>query len=77
MKTKTLFENGDTFEITYKTTTIRERNKKYFMIDNVLCELISKIKTNNENVNAINSRIRSLISANYELETSVKCHNNE
>lgn len=46
MKTATLYENGDTFEITYKTATGKEPIKNYILIDEVLHELINKIKTN-------------------------------
>ncbi len=46
MKTTTLYENGDTFEITYKRAEIKEPNKNYIYIGEVLHEVISKVKTN-------------------------------
>lgn len=57
MKTTTLYENGDTFEITYKRTTEKEPNKNYILIDDVLHEVISKTKTNTINVNEQNNSI--------------------
>lgn len=45
MKTR-LYENGDTFEMVYRLAKTTKNGKKYIMIDNVLHELISKVKTN-------------------------------
>lgn len=45
MKTR-MYENGNTFEIVYNRVKKTEKGKKYIMIDNVLHELISKVKTN-------------------------------
>lgn len=46
MKTTTLYENGDTFKITYKRAETKEPNKNYIYIDEVLHEVVSKVKTN-------------------------------
>lgn len=61
METNTLHENGDTFEITYKRAVTKEQNKNYIYIDEVLNELISKVKTNTFNVNQMNERIRKYL----------------
>lgn len=45
MKTR-MYENGNTFEIVYNRVKTVEKGKKYIMIDNVLHELISKVRTN-------------------------------
>lgn len=57
MKTTTLYENGNTFEVTYKTATEKEPNKNYIYIDEVLHEIISKVKTNTINVTEMNDNI--------------------
>ena len=57
METTIIYENGDAFEITYKRAVSKEQNKTYFYIDNVLCEVINKIKTNTINVNDRNRDI--------------------
>jgi uncharacterized membrane protein len=57
METTTLYENGDTFEITYKRAETREPNKNYIYINEVLHEVISKIKTNTINVTKMNKNI--------------------
>lgn len=58
METTTLYENGDTFEVTYKRATEKEPNKNYIYIDEVLHEVIRKVKTNDFNVNEKNNVIR-------------------
>lgn len=57
MKTTTLFENGDTFEITYKRAETKNPKKKYIFIDEVLHEVTSKVKTNTINVNKMNEKV--------------------
>jgi hypothetical protein len=57
MKTTTLHENGDTFEITYIRAETREPNKNYIFVDEVLHEVISKVKTNTINVKEMNEKI--------------------
>ncbi|WP_209390564.1 hypothetical protein [Chryseobacterium sp. RR2-3-20] len=57
MTTTTLYQNGDTFEITYKIAETKEPNKNYIYIDDVLHEVISKIKTNEFNVTEMNENI--------------------
>lgn len=57
METTTLYENGNTFEITYKRAETREPNKNYIYINKVLHEVISKIKTNKINVTEMNRNI--------------------
>ena len=57
MKTYTLYENGDTFEVNYKRATEIEINKKYVYVDNTLYEVISKVKTNDFNVTEMNENI--------------------
>jgi hypothetical protein len=57
MKTTTLHENGDTFEITYIRAKTREPNKNYIFVDEVLHEVISKVKTNTINVKEMNEKI--------------------
>lgn len=57
MKTTTLYENGDTFELTYKRTESKEPNKNYIYIDKVMHEVISKVKTNTINVTEMNNNI--------------------
>lgn len=44
--TTTLYENGDAFEITYKRAETKEQNKTYISINDVLNEVISKVKIN-------------------------------
>ena len=46
MNTTTFYENGDTFEITYKRVTEKKPNKNYILIDEILHEVISKEKIN-------------------------------
>lgn len=46
METTIIYENGNTFNLNYKVAKFKEPNKTYFYIDNVLCEVISKVKTN-------------------------------
>lgn len=57
MKTTTLHKNGNTFEITYKRAETKEPNKNYICIDEVLHEVISKVKTNEFNVTEMNENI--------------------
>lgn len=61
MKTTTLYENGDTFEITYKRAETKEPNKNYIYIDEVLQEVISKVKTNTINVKQLNENMREYL----------------
>lgn len=63
METTTLYENGDTFKIAYKRATKKEPNKDYIFIDEVLHEVISKIKTNDFNVNEMNDKVRERINS--------------
>ena len=58
METTTLYENVDTFEVTYKRATEKEPSKNYIYIDEVLHEVIRKVKTNDFNVNEKNNVIR-------------------
>lgn len=64
METITLYKNGDTFELTYKRATDKEKNKKYIFINEVLHEVISSIKINDFNVNKTNENINKIL--NYE-----------
>lgn len=57
MKTTTLYENGNTFELIYKRAETKEPNKNYIYIDEVLHEVISKLKTNTINVTEMNNNI--------------------
>lgn len=63
METTTLYENGDTFKIVYQRATEKEPNKNYIFIDEVLHEVISKVKTNTFNVNEMNDKVRERINS--------------
>lgn len=61
MEKTTLYENGNTFELTYKRTETREPNRNYILIDDVLHEVIRKVKTNTINVNKMNANIKEYL----------------
>ncbi|WP_312763073.1 hypothetical protein [Epilithonimonas sp.] len=67
MKTITLYENGDSFEITYKRAETKEPNKNYIYIDEVLHEVISKVKTNIFNVTEMNKNIWNRINSRFTI----------
>ena len=48
METTTLiyYANGNTYDLTVRKATEREEGKKYIYIEDVLHEVISKIRTN-------------------------------
>ncbi len=67
MKTTTLYENGDTFEVNYKRATEKEPNKNYIYIDEVLHEVISKVKINAFNVSEMNDNVRKRINSGFTI----------
>ena len=47
MKTTILYENGNTFRLTYRPAIDNDLTKKYFSIGENIFEVVSKIKLNN------------------------------
>ena len=65
--TTTLYENGDTFEVTYKRATEKEPKKNYVYVDEVLHEVISKVKTNTFNVSEMNDNVWKRINSGFTI----------